>query len=71
MTFTGIPRIEEDLTPVPEATVTLVFNNRNVYVSPKSKIGQNVRIGDNVAIYDNVEIPDNSSSAMIASLGSH
>jgi acetyltransferase-like isoleucine patch superfamily enzyme len=36
------------------------FNNRNVYISPKSKLGNNVRIGDNTAIYDNVEIGDDS-----------
>jgi acetyltransferase-like isoleucine patch superfamily enzyme len=36
------------------------FNNRNVYISPKSKLGNNVRIGDNAAIYDHVEIGDNS-----------
>ena len=36
------------------------FNNRNVYISPKVKLGNNVRIGDNAAIYDNVEIGDNS-----------
>jgi acetyltransferase-like isoleucine patch superfamily enzyme len=36
------------------------FNKRNVYISPKSKLGNNVRIGDNTAIYDNVEIGDDS-----------
>jgi len=36
------------------------FNNRNVYISPKAKLGNNVRIGDNTAIYDNVEIGDDS-----------
>jgi len=36
------------------------FNNRNVYVSPKAIIGNNVKIGDNCCIYDNVEIGDNS-----------
>lgn len=37
------------------------FNNRNVWISPKAKIGINVRIGDNTVIYDNVEIGDNST----------
>lgn len=32
------------------------FNNRNVFVSPKAQIGENVRIGDNTTIYDNVII---------------
>lgn len=36
------------------------FNNRNVYISPKAKIGTNVKIGDNTVIYDNVTIGDNS-----------
>ncbi len=36
------------------------FNNRNVFVSPKARIGKNVRIGDNSVIYDNVTIGDNS-----------
>ncbi|MBQ0151952.1 MAG: hypothetical protein KBS61_03550 [Chryseobacterium sp.] len=36
------------------------FNNRNVYISPKARIGQNVKIGDNTTIYDNVIIGDNS-----------
>lgn len=36
------------------------FNNRNVYISPSAKIGNNVKIGDNCTIYDNVEIGDNS-----------
>jgi acetyltransferase-like isoleucine patch superfamily enzyme len=36
------------------------FNNRNVYISPKAKLGNNVKIADNTAIYDNVEIGDNS-----------
>jgi acetyltransferase-like isoleucine patch superfamily enzyme len=36
------------------------FNNQNVNVSAKAKIGSNVRIGDNSVIYDNVEIGDNS-----------
>ncbi|MCK9481419.1 MAG: N-acetyltransferase [Bacteroidia bacterium] len=35
------------------------FNNRNVYISPKAVIGQNVKIGDNTSIYDNVIIEDN------------
>ena len=37
------------------------FNNRNVVISPKAKIGENVRIGDNTVIYDNVEIGDNTT----------
>lgn len=36
------------------------FNNRNVYISPKAKIGYNVKIGDNTIIYDNVIIGDNT-----------
>lgn len=36
------------------------FNNRNIWISPKAKIGQNVKIGDNTTIYDNVVIGDNS-----------
>jgi|ERR1035437_1454147 acetyltransferase-like isoleucine patch superfamily enzyme len=36
------------------------FTGRGVYVSPKAKIGRNVRIGDNTVIYDNVEIRDGS-----------
>jgi UDP-3-O-[3-hydroxymyristoyl] glucosamine N-acyltransferase len=36
------------------------FNNRNVFISPSAKIGENVKIGDNSIIYDYVEIGDNS-----------
>jgi len=36
------------------------FNNKNISVSPKAQIGQNVRIGDNTIIYDNVIVGDNS-----------
>jgi acetyltransferase-like isoleucine patch superfamily enzyme len=36
------------------------FNNRNVFISPKAKIGNNVKIGDNTSIYDNVIIGDNT-----------
>jgi acetyltransferase-like isoleucine patch superfamily enzyme len=36
------------------------FNNRNVSISPKAKLGNNVKIGDNTTIYDGVEIGDNS-----------
>ena len=36
------------------------FNNRNICVSPKARIGRNVKIGDNSTIYDSVEIGDNS-----------
>jgi UDP-3-O-[3-hydroxymyristoyl] glucosamine N-acyltransferase len=34
------------------------FNNRNVYISDKARIGNNVKIGDNTTIYDNVVIED-------------
>jgi len=36
------------------------FNNQNVYISEKAKIGTNVEIGKGTIIYDNVEIGDNS-----------
>lgn len=36
------------------------FNNRNVYISEKAKIGKNVKIGDNTVIYDNVVVLDNT-----------
>lgn len=36
------------------------FNNRNVFISEKAKIGKNVKIGDNTVIYDNVVILDNT-----------
>ncbi|MBN2486828.1 MAG: hypothetical protein JXB34_12710 [Bacteroidales bacterium] len=36
------------------------FNNINVHISKKAKIGNNVKIGDNTIIYDNVEIGDGS-----------
>lgn len=36
------------------------FNNKNVFISDKAKIGNNVKIGDNTTIYDNVIIGDNS-----------
>lgn len=36
------------------------FNNKNIFISEKARIGKNVRIGDNTTIYDNVEIGDNS-----------
>jgi UDP-3-O-[3-hydroxymyristoyl] glucosamine N-acyltransferase len=39
------------------------FNNKNVFISPKAVIGNNVRIGDNTIIYDNVHIEDNSTIA--------
>jgi acetyltransferase-like isoleucine patch superfamily enzyme len=35
------------------------FNNRNVFISPSAKIGNNVKIGDNTVIYDNVILEDN------------
>jgi acetyltransferase-like isoleucine patch superfamily enzyme len=36
------------------------FNNKNVSISSKARIGKNVKIGDNTVIYDNVVIGDNS-----------
>ncbi|WP_312819044.1 N-acetyltransferase [Kaistella carnis] len=36
------------------------FNNRNVFISSKARIGENVKIGDNTIIYDNVIIGDNT-----------
>jgi acetyltransferase-like isoleucine patch superfamily enzyme len=36
------------------------FNGRNVFISPKARIGSGVRIGDNATIYDGVEIGDDS-----------
>jgi acetyltransferase-like isoleucine patch superfamily enzyme len=36
------------------------FNNINVYISEKARIGKNVKIGDNTVIYDNVVIGDNT-----------
>jgi acetyltransferase-like isoleucine patch superfamily enzyme len=36
------------------------FNNINVNISKKAKIGINVKIGDNTTIYDNVVIGDNT-----------
>lgn len=36
------------------------FNNRNVFISEKAKIGKNIKIGDNTTIYDNVIIEDNA-----------
>jgi UDP-3-O-[3-hydroxymyristoyl] glucosamine N-acyltransferase len=36
------------------------FNNKNVSISDKARIGKNVKIGDNTVIYDNVIIGDNS-----------
>ncbi|HNE93088.1 MAG TPA: DapH/DapD/GlmU-related protein [Chitinophagaceae bacterium] len=41
-------------------TIKMKFNNRNVFISEKAKIGNNVKIGDNTVIYDNVIIGDNS-----------
>lgn len=34
------------------------FNNRNVYISPTARLGENVRVGDNTVIYDNVVLED-------------
>jgi acetyltransferase-like isoleucine patch superfamily enzyme len=36
------------------------FNQKNITISSKAKIGENVEIGDNTIIYDNVEIEDNT-----------
>jgi acetyltransferase-like isoleucine patch superfamily enzyme len=36
------------------------FNNRNVFIDPSAKLGNNVKIGDNTIIYANVEIGDNT-----------
>ena len=36
------------------------FNGRNLFISPKAQIGQNVKLGDNCTIYDGVEIGDNT-----------
>ena len=41
----------------------MMFNNRNVIISPKATIGENVKIGDNTVIFDNVEIKDNVTIA--------
>ncbi len=41
-------------------TNLMKFNNRNVYISDKAIIGNNVKIGDNSSIYDNVVIEDNT-----------
>lgn len=37
------------------------FNGIGVQISPKAKIGKNVRIGDNTIIYDNVVIGDDTT----------
>lgn len=37
----------------------MIFNERNVSISPKAIIGKNVKIGDNSVIYDNVILEDN------------
>lgn len=42
---------------------TMMFNNNNVCISPKAKIGKNVKIGDNTIIFDNVVIHDNTTIA--------
>ena len=36
------------------------FNNRNIHISEKATIGNNVKIGDNTIIYDNVIIEDDT-----------
>lgn len=45
------------------------FNNKNVFISPKAHIGQNVRIGDGTIIYDNVHIGDNTTIANDSVIG--
>ena len=45
------------------------FNNRNVFISPKAIVGNNVKIGDNTVIFDNVIIGDNSIIANDCVLG--
>ena len=47
----------------------MMFNDHNVRISSKAKIGQNVRIGDDSVIYDNVTIGDNSTIANNCSIG--
>jgi UDP-3-O-[3-hydroxymyristoyl] glucosamine N-acyltransferase len=47
----------------------MVFNNSSVYVSPRSKIGKNVRIGNNTVIHDNAKIEGNSVIRNGCSLG--
>jgi acetyltransferase-like isoleucine patch superfamily enzyme len=37
------------------------FDGRNVTVSPKARLGRDVRLGDNVTIYDGVELGDGST----------
>jgi acetyltransferase-like isoleucine patch superfamily enzyme len=41
----------------------MMFNQKNVTISPKTTIGKNVRIGDNTMILDNVIIEDNTTIA--------
>lgn len=45
------------------------FNNHNLNISKKAKIGNNVKIGDNTIIYDNVTIGDNTIIANDCVLG--
>lgn len=45
------------------------FNGVGVYISPKAKIGANVRIGDRTIVYDNVEIGDNTTISNDCVLG--
>ncbi len=47
----------------------MMFNNRNITISPKASIGKNVRIGDNTIIFDNVVIEDNVDIAHCCVLG--
>lgn len=47
----------------------MIFNNRNVYISPKAQIGKNVKIGDNTSIYDNVIIEDDTIIGSFCCLG--
>ena len=37
----------------------MMFNGRNIFISPSAQIGDDVKIGDNVTIYDNVKIGNN------------
>lgn len=41
----------------------MMFNNRNVHISPAASLGKNIRIGDNTTVYDNVVIEDNVTIA--------
>jgi acetyltransferase-like isoleucine patch superfamily enzyme len=45
------------------------FNNRDVHISPKAYIGNNVKLGDRSSIYDNVTIGDNCVIANDVTIG--